>query len=69
MVVQSIALPSTSGSTRDHEMANAVAPAEAVGAPAVAGRTFHAPVFVPLLIVTQSAWLALLGYAAFHLLG
>jgi hypothetical protein len=67
MVVQSVALPNVSGSSRDHELA--VAPADAVVAPAAAGRSFHAPVFVPLLVVTQGAWLALLGYAAFRFLG
>ena len=68
MVVRSIALPSVSGSSRDHEVA--VAPGEvAAVAPVAAGRSFHAPVFVPLLVVTQGAWLVLLGYAAFRFLG
>jgi len=65
MVVQSIALPSVSGSARDHELA--VVPAE-VAAPAAATRSFYAQALVPLIVVTQIAWLALLGYAAFRVL-
>ncbi len=65
MVVQSIALPKVSGSSRDHELA--VVPAE-VAAPVVATRSFFAQALVPLIVVTQIAWLALLGYAAFRVL-
>jgi hypothetical protein len=60
MVVQSIALPKVSGSTREHELA--VLPAEAAASPLAAGRSLFAPVLVPLLVATQGAWLALLGY-------
>ncbi|MFI5062335.1 MAG: hypothetical protein ACHP7F_12875 [Actinomycetales bacterium] len=65
MVVQSIALPNVSGSSRDHELT--VVPAE-VAAPAAAPRSFYAQALVPLIVVTQTAWLALLGYAAFRAL-
>jgi len=61
MVVQSIALPHASGSSRDHELA--VVPAEVA-----ATRSFFAQALVPLIVVTQIAWLALLGYAAFLVL-
>lgn len=66
MVVQSIALPSVSGTPRDHELS--VVPAEVVGAPASGGRSFHAPVLVPLLVAFQAGWLALLGYGVFRFL-
>jgi hypothetical protein len=65
MVVQSIALPKVSGSPLDHELA--VVPAEPVAAPAAVGRSFHAPVLVPLLVAIQGAWLGLLGYAVFRI--
>ena len=65
MVVQSIALPNASGSSRDHELT--VVPAE-VAAPAAATRSIYAQALVPLIVVTQIAWLALLGYAAFLVL-
>ena len=61
MVVQSIALPKVSGSPREHELAPV--PVETAAA---VGRSFHAPVLVPLLVAIQGAWLALLGYAAFR---
>ena len=64
MVVQSIALPKVSGSTRDHELT--VVPAEDA-APAAATRSFYAHALVPLIVITQVAWLALLGYAAFRI--
>ena len=66
MVVQSIALPKVSGSTREHEVA--IAAAEPVAVPVAAGRSFHAPVLVPLLVAAQGGWLVLLGYAAFRVL-
>jgi hypothetical protein len=66
MVVQSIALPKVSGTPRDHELA--VVPAEVVAAPADAGRSFHAPVLVPLLVAIQAGWLALLGYGVVRFL-
>jgi hypothetical protein len=66
MVVQSIALPKVSGSPREHEFAVVVA--EPVVAPVPRGRSFHAPIVVPLLAAAQGAWLALLGYAALRLL-
>jgi hypothetical protein len=65
MVVQSIALPKVSGTARDHQLA--VVPAE-VAAPAAGTRSFYAQALVPLIVVTQTAWLALLGYAAFRVL-
>jgi hypothetical protein len=65
MVVQSIALPKISGSPREHELAVVVKP---VVAPASTGRSFHAPVLVPVLVAAQGAWLALLGYVAFRIL-
>ena len=61
MVVQSIALPKVSGSVRDLD--SEVVPVESTPAPVAAGRSFHTPVFVPLIVATQGAWLALLGYA------
>jgi hypothetical protein len=66
MVVQSIALPNVSGSTREHELA--VVTAEPVAAPVPAGRSYHAPVLVPVLVAAQGTWLALLGYVAFRVL-
>ena len=66
MVVQSIALPKVSGSPREHELA--AAPVEVVAAPVVAGRSFYAPVLVPLLVAFQGAWLALIGYGVFRVL-
>lgn len=62
MVVQSIALPKVSGSSRDHELT--VVPAE-VAAPLAATRSVYVQALVPLIIVTQVAWLLLLGYAVF----
>jgi hypothetical protein len=67
MVVQSVALPKVSGGPREHELA--AVPAEAAAAPAAVGRSFYAPVLVPVLVASQGAWLALLGYAAFRVLG
>lgn len=66
MVVQSIALPKVPGDVLDHELA--VGPEETAAAPVAAGRSFHAPVLVPLLVVVQVAWLGLLGYAALRFL-
>jgi hypothetical protein len=63
MVVQSIALPKVSGSPRDHELA--AVQAETAAAPAAVGRSFY----VPVLVASQGAWLALLGYVAFRVLG
>jgi hypothetical protein len=65
MVVRSVALPKSSGSPREHELAAVdVEPDASVPA----GRSFHALVLVPVLVAAQSAWLALLGYAAFRIL-
>ena len=64
MVVQSIALPKVSGSSRDHELA--LVPAE-VAAPA--GRSVYVHALIPLIVATQAAWLAVLGYAAYRVLG
>lgn len=67
MVVQSIALPQVSGQTRDHELS--VGQAETFGAVAVAGRgSFGIQLVVPLIVATQAAWLAVLGYAAYRVL-
>jgi hypothetical protein len=66
MVVQSIALPKVSGSPREHELA--VVQTEAVAAPVAVGRSFHAPLLVPVLVAAQGTWLVLLGYAAFRVL-
>ena len=66
MVVQSIALPKASGDPPDHEAA--VGAAEVDPTPAAVGRSFHAPVLVPLLVVSQLAWLALLGYGLLRVL-
>jgi hypothetical protein len=66
MVVQSIALPKVSGSTRDDE--SAVDSGEVAVAPVAAGRSLHVPVLLPLLVAIQGAWLALLGYAAVRIL-
>jgi hypothetical protein len=65
MVVQSIALPKVSGS--EHELAVS-APAR-VEAAVAGGRSFQGTVLIPLLVVAQGAWLALLGYAAVRVLG
>ena len=67
MVVQSVALPKVTGSPRDHELAPVGA--ETAAAPAAVRRAFYAPVLVPVLVASQGAWLALLGYAAFRVLG
>jgi hypothetical protein len=61
MVVESIALPKVSGTPGDPE--RAVAPGETASAPAARGRSLYAPALVPLLVVIQTAWLGLLGYA------
>jgi hypothetical protein len=66
MVVESVALPKVSGTPGDPEPA--VAPGETAMAPIATGRSLHAPVFVPLLVVLQTAWLGLLGYAALRFL-
>lgn len=66
MVVQSIALPSASGIARDHELT--VVPAQVAAPVAAPTRSFYAQALVPLIVVTQVAWLALLGYAAFRVL-
>ncbi len=66
MVVQSIALPKVSGSAREHEAE--VVETRSAAAPVAGGRSFHASLLVPLLVVTQGAWLALIGYAAFRVL-
>lgn len=66
MVVQSIALPKVSGSSRDHELV--LVPADAVAAP-VAGRSIYVHALFPLLVATQAAWLGLLGYVAYRVLG
>ena len=66
MVVQSIALPKVSGGQRDHELA--AAPVEIAAAPAVGRRSFHAPILVPLLVASQVAWLALIGYGVLRVL-
>ena len=66
MVVQSIAVPKVSGSSRDHE--HAVVPEETTSPPSAAGRSFHARLLIPLLVATQVAWLGLLGYGVFRVL-
>jgi hypothetical protein len=66
MVVQSIALPKVSGSSREHELAPV--PAEGLE-PSAAGGGYHGIVLVPLLAAAQIAWLGLLAYGAFRVLG
>jgi hypothetical protein len=66
MVVQSVALPKVSGSSRDHELV--LVPADAVVVAPVAARSAYASALFPLLIATQAAWLALLGYVAYRIL-
>jgi hypothetical protein len=66
MVVRSVALPKSSGSPREHELA--AVDVEPAVASVPAGRSFYAVVLVPVLVTAQSAWLALLGYAAFRIL-
>jgi hypothetical protein len=44
-------------------------PAETAAPPAAVGRSFYAPLLVPVLVASQGAWLALLGYLAFRVLG
>jgi len=66
MVVQSIALPKVSGSPREPELA--AVPVETAAAPAAVGRSFYAPVLVPVLVATQGAWLGLLGYGLVRVL-
>jgi len=61
MVVESVALPNASGTPGDPE--RAVTPSETAAAPVAPGRSLYAPALVPLLIVSQTAWLGLLGYA------
>jgi hypothetical protein len=72
MVVQSIALPKVAGGVREQEIS--VVPADAVAVPVASvrssqGRSLHAPVLVPLLVVIQATWLVLLGYGVLRLLG
>jgi hypothetical protein len=65
MVVQSVALPKA----RDEEIATAMDAAAAMRSARVARvRAQYAHVLVPLLIVTQAAWLMLLGYGVFRYL-
>lgn len=66
MVVRSVALPKVSGSPREHELASVDVEPAVASVPA--GRSFHTLVLVPVLVAAQSAWLALLGYAAFRIL-
>lgn len=66
MVVESIALPRVSGTSGDPE--RAAAPSETAAAPVAHGRSLYAPALVPLLVVIQTAWLGLLGYAVLRLL-
>ena len=67
MVVQGIAVPKAPGSARDQEFANV--PAASAAAPAEPARGFSfAPIVVPVLVVTQVGWLALLGYVLFRFL-
>jgi hypothetical protein len=66
MVVQSIALPKVSGGPREHEVA--VVATGSAAAPVAPGRSFYASMLVPLIVVTQGAWLVLIGYAALRLL-
>jgi hypothetical protein len=71
MVVQSIALPKVAGGLREQEISVVTADVAAVPVGVVHdshGRSFHAPVLVPLLVATQAAWLGLLGYGVFRLL-
>lgn len=65
MVVQSVAVPKVSGSSRDHEQ---IAPEAAAAPPAAPGRSFHARLLIPLLVAAQVAWFGLLGYGAFMVL-
>ena len=65
MVVQSIAVPKVSGSSRDHEP---VAPEGAALPLEAPGRSFHARLLIPLLVAAQVAWFALLGYGVFRVL-
>ena len=70
MVVH-IALPKVAGSAREQEIS--VAPAEAAVAPAgsvrgAEGRSLQPPILVPLLVVTEAVWLAVLGYGILHFL-
>lgn len=64
MVVQSVAFPKVTGSTSDDERPVEAAPA----APRATG-SLHGAMLVLTLVATQIAWLALLGYGAFHLFG
>ena len=68
MVVHGVALPKVSGSTRDQEI-SLVPPAPAA-VPAEEGRAGRSlrTVLVPVLVVSQVAWLALLGYGALRVL-
>jgi hypothetical protein len=70
MVVQSIALPKVAGGVREQEIS--VVPADAAAVPAGSIRDAHSgslsSVIVPLLVATQAAWLAVLGYGVFRFL-
>lgn len=69
MVVQSVALPKPSGGSREQDVA--VVPGEAVAIEASAvrqGGVLGARVVVPMLVVTEVVWLALLGYAVVRIL-
>ncbi len=70
MVVQSIALPNVAGRSSEQEIS--VVPAESGPASAVHGahgRSLDGPALVFVLVSTQAAWLALLGYGVFRVLG
>jgi hypothetical protein len=66
MVVQSIALPKVSGSTREHELA--LVPAEPAAVPDALGGGFHARTLITLLVVSQTVWFALLWYGLVRIL-
>jgi hypothetical protein len=69
MVVESIALPKVAGGAREHELPVMAAESAACAVHGAHRRSVHAPVLVFLLLATQVAWLALLGYGAFRFLG
>jgi len=66
MVVQSVAVPKVSGSSRDHE--HGVEPEETAAPQGATGRSFHGRVLIPLLVATQVAWLGVLGYGVVRVL-
>ncbi|HET7127553.1 MAG TPA: hypothetical protein VFJ93_00575 [Gaiellaceae bacterium] len=67
MVVHGVAIPTVSGATRDQEISPVPAAATAVPDAVRSGRSLHI-VLVPMLVVSQVAWLMLLGYGALRIL-